>query len=196
MNPVRVARVAACVAIAALGLTTVAGAQVASSFRGLQGSLHGGERLTITDQAGVVTNGRLTTLSDESLRLIVQSATPIDVPESSVAKIEHVRSRVRKGALMGLLGGATVGAFAVFLTPPCTGFCIGPSRGEAILPVAGIFGGIGAGIGALIGAARYHRLVYLAPGRETPRGASSQSPDPRSPPTTANTIVSKSRLPS
>jgi hypothetical protein len=168
MNPVRVARIAGCVAVAALGVATVAGAQVASSFGGLQDSLHGGERLTITDQAGAVTNGRLITLSDQSLRLMVQSATPVDVSESSVAKIEHVTSRVRRGALLGLIGGAAVGTLAVALTPPCKGFCIGPSRGGVILPVAGIFGAIGAGIGAIIGAARPdHRLIFLAQGRET-----------------------------
>jgi len=169
MNPGRVVRVTGCVAAAVLCLTTLAGAQVASSFRGLQSSLHGGERLRITDQAGVVTNGRLTTLSDQSLRLIVQSAPAIDLPESSVAKIEHVTSRVRKGALAGLLGGAAVGAMAVFLTPPCKSFCIGPSRGAVILPVAGMFGGIGAGIGALIGAAMPDRRVIYLSQRPVPR---------------------------
>ena len=168
MNPVSAARIAGCVAVAVLGVATVAGAQVASSFRDLQGSLHGGARLTITDQTGVVTNGRLITLSEQSLRLMVRSGTPIDVPESSVAKIEHVTSRARRGALVGLISGAAVGALVVALTPPCKGFCVSPTGGEVILPAAGILGAIGAGIGALIGAARSdHRVIYLAQGRET-----------------------------
>ena len=57
-----VLRVACCV-VAALGVTSVAGAQVTDSFHDLQTSLHGGERLTITDQAGVMTSGRLIALS-------------------------------------------------------------------------------------------------------------------------------------
>ncbi len=161
MNPMRVATVG-CVAIALLGLAEMAGAQ-ARSFRDLQGLRHNGDRVTITDPAGIVTNGRLITFSNQSLRLMVQSAGPIEVSESSVAKIELMASRARKGALVGLIAGSAVGALAVALTPPCSRFCVGPKKGVAILPVAGIVGGIGAGLGALIGAKFNHRLIYLGP---------------------------------
>jgi hypothetical protein len=130
-----------------LGLAEMAGAQV-SSFRDPQGFLHDGDRLTITDPAGIVTNGRLITFSDQSLRLMVQSLRSIEVFESSVAEIELMTSRARKGALVGLIAGTAVGVEAVALTPPCSRFCVGPKKGVAILPVAGIVGGIGAGLGA------------------------------------------------
>jgi hypothetical protein len=155
------------VAAAVLGVATVAGAQVPDSFHDLQASLHGGERLRITDETGRVTNGRLMALSDQSLRLLIQSGQ-VDVSASSVVRIEHVRSRAGKGALVGLIGGAVAGVVAIAATPECQGICIGPSKESVILPAAGLFGGIGAGIGALIGAAKpAHRLIYVAP-RQTP----------------------------
>jgi hypothetical protein len=145
-----------CVAVAALAMASVAHAQVTQSFSDVQDSLHAGDRLTITDLAGVAKDGSLVSLSDQSLRLMVRS---------SIAKIERVTSLAKRGALVGLLGGALTGALAVALTAPCKGFCVGPSKEAAILPVAGIFGGIGAGVGALIGASRHaHQLIYLAPG--------------------------------
>jgi len=157
--------IVACVMIAALGVPTSAGAQVASSFRDLQSVLHGGERLTITDNTGIVTNGRFIALSDQALRVTVESTVPIDLSEGSVAKIERLASNAKKGAVVGLIAGAVVGALAVALTP-CKGFCGGPGKGTVILPVAGIAGGIGAAIGAGIGAMRAtRRLIYLAPGR-------------------------------
>ena len=161
----RITTIVACIAIAALSVPTSAGAQVASSFGDLQSVLHGGERLTITDNAGVVTNGRLIALSIQLLQLRVESAVPIDLSEGSVAKIERVASNARKGAVVGLIAGAMVGALAVALTP-CDGFCAGPGKGSVILRVAALAGGIGAGLGAGIGAARSsRRLIYLAPGR-------------------------------
>ena len=151
----------ACFTIGALGIATSAGAQVVSSFADLQSVVHGGERLTITDNAGVVTNGRLIALSIQSLQLSVESAVPVDLPGGSVAKIERVTSNARKGALVGLIAGAVAGALAVALTP-CEGSCLGPGKGTVILPVAGMAGGIGAGIGAVTSS---RKLIYLAPGR-------------------------------
>lgn len=159
---------AACCFTAAFGVTSVAAAQVADSFHDLQTSLHGGERLTITDQAGVVTSGRLIALSDQSIRLMVQPAGPVDMSASSLAKIERVRSGARKGALVGLMTGAVTGALAVALTA-CDRSCV-PSKEAVMLPAAAIFGGIGAGIGAIIGAARPgHQLIYVAPGSTADR---------------------------
>jgi hypothetical protein len=153
------------------GVPSVAGAQVADSLRDLHTSLHGGERLTITDQAGVVTHGRLIELSDQNIRLMVRAAGPIDVAESSLAKIERVRSGTRRGAVVGLMAGAVAGVLAVALTP-CDSVCGGPSKQAVLLPAAAIFGGIGAGIGAVMGAARPgHQLIYLAPGRTAMSGS-------------------------
>lgn len=136
-----------------------------SSFGDLQSVLHGDERLTIIDNAGIVANGRLIALSSQSLQLRVESAIPVDLPEGSIAKIERRASNARKDAVVGLIADAVVGALAVALIP-CEGSCLGPGKGTVILPVAGIVGGIGAAIGAGIGAVTSsHRLIYLAPGR-------------------------------
>ena len=130
----------------------------------LQGSLNGGDRLAITERSGAVTKGRFVALSDQSLRVMAESARLVDLPESSVARIDHLRSRKGKGALIGLIGGAVVGVLAVAVTPSCSG-CIGPTKAEAAPVLAAFFGGIGAGIGAVVGAKRPHRrLSYLAPG--------------------------------
>jgi len=158
--------VTGCLVLVALGSAKDASAQVVSSFRDLQGSLNGGDRLTITKRSGAVTEGRFVALSDQSLRVIAESARLVDLPELSVARIDHVRSRKGKGALIGLIGGAVVGVLAVAVTPSCSGFgCVGPSKEAAGAGVAALFGGIGAGIGAVVGAKRPHRrLIYLAPG--------------------------------
>jgi hypothetical protein len=162
-NRMQIVTIVAYMMIAALGAPTSAGAQAASSFRDLQSVLHGGERLTITDNTGIVTNGRFIALSDQSLRVTVKSTVPMDLSEGSVAKIERLASNSKKGAVVGLIAGAVVGALAVALTP-CERFCGGPGKGTVILPVAGIAGGIGAGVGAGIGALRStNRLIYLAP---------------------------------
>jgi hypothetical protein len=157
------------IAVALLGVTRLAGAQVAESFHDLQISLHDGERLRVTDAGGIVTSGRLTALSDQSLRLLVPPGNPLEMPASSVHKIERVTSHARKGALVGLIGGAAAGLLGVAMSPECEGFCVGPSKGEILLPIAGLFGGIGAGVGALIGAAHpRHQLIYLVEARTSP----------------------------
>ena len=160
------ATIAGCFVCVTLGSASVASAQVVSSFRDLQGSLNGGERLTITEHSGVITKGRFVALSDQSLRVRAESGRLVDFPELSVAKIDHLRSRKGKGALLGFVGGALVGALAVALTPSCSGFgCVGPRQGTAVPLAAAFFGGIGAGIGSGVGAMRPHgRLIYLAPG--------------------------------
>ena len=67
-------RAACCVAGAVFGVTSVSGAQVADSLRDLHTSLQGSsERLTIADQADVVTHGHLIELSDQTIRLMVPS---------------------------------------------------------------------------------------------------------------------------
>ena len=121
----RITTIVARVTIAASGLPASAAAQVASSFGDLQSVLPGGERLTITDNTGIVTNGRLIALSIESLQLRVESPVPVDLSEGSVAKIERVASNARKGTVAGLIAGAVVGALTVALTSACEGFCPG-----------------------------------------------------------------------
>jgi hypothetical protein len=153
--------VTGCLVLVALGSAKAASAQVVSSFHDLQGSLNGGDRLAITERSGAVTKGRFVALSDQSLRVMAESARLADLPESSVARIDHLRSRKGKGALIGLIGGAVVGVLAVAVTPSCSG-CIGPTKAEAAPVLAAFFGGIGAGIGAVVGAKRPHRrLIYL-----------------------------------
>jgi hypothetical protein len=152
--------------LVALGSAKAASAQVVSSFHDLEGSLNGGDQLTITERSGAVTQGRFVALSDQSLRVLAESARLVDLPESSVARIDHVRSRKGKGALIGLLAGVAVGVLAVAATPSCSGFgCVGPPKRTAVAGVTAFLGGIGAGIGAVVGAKRPHRrLIYLAPG--------------------------------
>jgi hypothetical protein len=154
--------VAGCVVLGALGSATVARAQNVSSFRDLQVSLKGGERLTVTDKSGASTTGRLVALSDQSLRITSESAGAVDFAEGSILRIDQLRSRKGKGALRGFVAGFVGGLVAVAVSPDTS--TVGPSKGSAIVPVAAIFGGIGTGIGAIIGAARpERRIVFQAP---------------------------------
>ena len=162
-------RILCVVAAALLGAARLASGQVAESFHDLQPSLHAGDRLRVTDDGGLVTTGRLTALSDRSLRLLVSPGTPLEMSASSVHKIERVTSRAGKGALVGLIGGAAAGLVGVAMSPECEGFCVGPSKGAILFPIAGLFGGIGAGVGALIGAAHPRRqLVFLVEAPSSP----------------------------
>src|SRR5688572_6491279 len=127
---------------------SVAHAQVAGSFRDLQGSLKEGARLTITEPSGV-TRGRFIALTDQSLRLTTDSTKrQVDFSEAAVMEIDHVRSRKGKGALIGFVGGFVGGLLMVAMTPDSS---VGPSKASVILPLAGIFGGMGAGVGTVIG---------------------------------------------
>jgi len=157
------ATIAGGLVLIAIGTSTVANAQVISSFRDLAGSVKEGERLTITEQSGVITKGRFAGLADQRLRVMADSGRLIDLSEASVAKIDRLRSRRGKGALVGFVAGFVGGLLAVALTPDSGS--VGPGKETVILPLAAIFGGIGAGIGAGVGAMRPdHRLIYLAPG--------------------------------
>jgi hypothetical protein len=153
--------IAASVCVALFCAATTASAQVADSLSALQSSLEPGDRLTITDRAGVVTDGKLLSLSRDSLHLSVAPDGVLDVPESSLARVERVTRNTKKGAVIGLLVGATIAVVMTVTTPSCNGGCIGPSREAWLLPLVGMFGGIGIGAGALIGSTRStQRLVY------------------------------------
>jgi hypothetical protein len=156
--------IAGCFVLATLGSSTVASAQGVGSFRDLRISLKGGERLEITETSGVTTEGRFVSLSDQSLRVMAESARLIDFPGASVARIDHLRSRKKRGALVGFVGGFVGGLLAVALTPD-NGEWAGPSKAQAIVPVAAIFGGIGAAIGTGIGAVvkPEHQRIFQAP---------------------------------
>ena len=143
------------IVMVSLLVASTADAQVPGSFRDLHSLMRTGDGLTITDRAGEVTKGRLLAVADRSLRIRSESG-PRDVAEASVATIERVRSRTRKGMLIGLVSGAVIGAVAVTVTSS-GGF----DRGQFILPAALLFGGLGAGVGAAVGVATpEHRVVF------------------------------------
>jgi hypothetical protein len=148
-------------------VSSVAHAQVAGSFRDLQGSLAEGARLAITEQSGV-TKGRFVDLTGQSLRVTADSTRrQVEFSEASVMEIDHVRSRKGKGALTGFVSSFVGGLLLVAMSSDSPS--IGPSKRAVMLPLAGIFGGMGAGVGAVIGAmSPSHDLIYLAPGRTAP----------------------------
>lgn len=158
---------AGCGCVAILVSARIVNAQEASRFEDLRVLLNPGGHIAVSDRYGVPIEGRFVALSPHALRVALRSGEVVDVPEASVAKVERLSSRARRGAVNGLMAGAIVGALAVALTPPCRGFCPAPGRGAVILPIAGIFGGVAAGIGAGVGSAMTERrVIYLAPRRE------------------------------
>lgn len=159
MQAILLGTITTCVWVSLLFAPTTASAQVTDSLATLQSSIRAGDRLRITDRAGVVTNGKLLGLSLDTLQLTLSPGRSFQIAEPSLARVERVTRATVRGVIIGLFIGAATGVVAV--AEACNRGCYGPGKNEWMLPVAGVFGGIGAGVGALIGSAiPVHRLVY------------------------------------
>jgi hypothetical protein len=132
-----------CLSLAALALAAAParGDEVARTFAALQGRVLIGETVTVTDQAGQVAKGKLTSISPTELTLNTNTGLRTFVGNDLV----KVQAR-RSGPLWnGALIGAAVGA---------TPFIIAASQDECdgCGPWAAIYTAIGAGVGVGIDA--------------------------------------------
>jgi hypothetical protein len=88
--------------------------EVAGTFSELKSKIRQGERVTVTDSAGQLTNGRLVDLSDTAVDIRLEHATsmvPFRLRESDVNNIVVTRfDPIWNGALIGLAIGAGAGA--------------------------------------------------------------------------------------
>jgi hypothetical protein len=138
-----------------LGLPEVM-AQTAQSFEQLQLLVKPGDKVSVTDPMGVVTEGKIEGLSSALLRLRVNSAIQ-DLSESDVKMIRQRRNdSLKNGTLIG--AGVGLGIGVVYLVACATYEC---TTGEAVggaLIYTGFGAAIGVGIDALI---KSKETIYL-----------------------------------
>jgi hypothetical protein len=134
------------------------------------GGLTAGREITVFDDGGSETRGRLLRFTADSLTIVADRRVLVfDRPQ--VYRVYARGDPLKTGMLIGFLTGAAFG-IAAGLGTDCGGF-LGPIRpctgGEKLRLVAvgsGVFGALGLGLGAGIDALiTGRRLVYLRPPR-------------------------------
>jgi len=132
-----------------LASSSAAAAQgVARSFEQLQLLVRDGDTVTVREESGAETTGRITGLSTEGLTLIAQGEGR-EFREADVTVIRQRRSdSLRNGALWGLLvGGAASAVPAAIL---CRDRDCGVGMVWGVPFYAGLGAGIGVGVDAMI----------------------------------------------
>jgi hypothetical protein len=130
----------------------------AASFDQLAMLVRPGDRVTVTNGAGVRLSGTVTRLSSALLSLQAQGRAH-DLREADVVAVRQRRSdSLANGAAWGLGIGAAMGLAA------CGSCHLGPG-----LAMAGVYGGIGAGIGVGIDALIRGQVVVYQRQRTGPR---------------------------
>ncbi len=134
-----------CLSLAALALTAAParGDEVARTFAALQGRVLIGETVTVTDQAGQVAKGKLTSISPTEVTLNTNTGLQTFVG-SDLVKVQARRSGP-------LWNGALIGA-AVVLVPSAIAAANYECDGCApwVLMYAAVGAGVGVGIDALV----------------------------------------------
>lgn len=141
--------------------------ELAGTFDQLRVLVKTGDTITVTDQAGIETRGRLTELSPSSLALMVDGQKRVyAAPDVSTIQAKRT-DPLANGALWGLGVGATLGlALGLYME----GWDSEPSHGALAVTAALTYGGIGAGIGAGLDALHQSRQVIYAGPRRIARG--------------------------
>jgi hypothetical protein len=126
-------------------------AQTAQSFEQLQMLVKPGDKVSVTDELGVVTEGQIAGLSSALLRLRVNSSIR-ELSESDVKSIHQRRNdSLKNGALIGTGVGLGIGAFGAVGCALSDGYC---SVGDG----TGVGAAIGVGIDALF---KSKETIYL-----------------------------------
>ena len=153
--------------LAILAMAPMARAQeIAGTFDQLRVLIKPGDTITITDDAGVQTKGRLTELSPVSLALLVDGNQRV-LSAESISTIHHRRSDpLANGARWGLGVGVVVG-LGIAATVAAD---FDDSPDAAIFATGAlIYGALGAGIGAGLDALNQSPQVIYARPRTTAR---------------------------
>jgi hypothetical protein len=133
-----------------------------SSFSALKDRLTVGRAITVTDSAGRRTAGRLSDISEASLRLLVDGSTKT----FSAQEVRRVQERRADSLINGLLiGGAAGAAYGVYWYIRDPNECGGRVCGSDLAAGAAVGAAIGLAIDAAI---KKNITVYLASG---PAGA-------------------------
>jgi hypothetical protein len=151
---------------------SVAGQPVARSFAELGAESLRGNIVSVTGPAGAQLHGRILDISDASVTLLVDDAIR-ELLESDVAWITRRRRHAGRGALVGLVAGASIGLIEGFYDGSCTARSVPGCRRDDIemtMFLAGILGGFFSGVGAGIGATITSKeILYAAPPRAISR---------------------------
>ena len=152
------ASVVALALLVALSTSTPALAATPVAFGEMTRLIHRGDTVVVADWSGTSVSGKLLTLTPDTLAITADGVRH-DFTAADVARVERRHRMAKRGAIIGVIGGAAVGVAGLIA---CGILCTSNGGGE-IVGVA-FFGGLGAGIGAGIGAA-FHgvEVVYLAP---------------------------------
>ena len=127
--------------------TSEVSAQVANSFEQLQVLVKPGDRISVTDVNGTLSQGMIAALSRSTLQLTVAGA-PRDLSESDVVMIrQRRRDSLTNGATIGAVVGGVFGILGGVLACAEQGNC----AGSAVFAVS-IFTAMGAGAGVGIDA--------------------------------------------
>lgn len=142
------------IALMLLATASVEAQQVAGTFDQLRVLVKPGDTLTVIDEAGMRSRGKLTDVSSSSLELDIAGTRRL-FRDSDVNIIEkRGADSLRNGALIGLVAGGVI-----------FGPAIGALTGDWGAAVAGglVYAGIGAGIGVGIDALiEGQRVIYAA----------------------------------
>ena len=132
-------------------------AQQATSFEQLQLLVKPGDKVSVTDPMGVVTEGQIAGLSSALLRLRVNSEVR-DLSESDVKSISQRRhDSLKNGTLIGTGIGAGMGTILV-IACATSDDCSGGEAVAGALLYTGFGAAIGAGIDALF---KSRQTIYL-----------------------------------
>jgi hypothetical protein len=124
-----------------------------------------GQKVSITDDQGQEFKGRISTLSTDGLRILVDGKSA-DVPYDRIVRIDRPNDSLANGALIGFGVGAALGLTAIAYEDqrdcdPLAAFdCSDPTAGgyaAGTLLLGGLGTAVGVGIDALI---HRHREIY------------------------------------
>jgi len=141
--------------------STVEAQELAGTFDQLRVLVKTGDTLTIVDDAGQRVRGKVTSLSNSVLDLMV-SGTPRQFRSTDVTTIEkRGADSLKNGALIGLAIGGGIGGVGMIALAATAEDHVGAFMAVGVLMYGGIGAGIGAGFDALI---EGDRVIYARSG--------------------------------
>ncbi|MEQ1896069.1 MAG: hypothetical protein ABL971_01620 [Vicinamibacterales bacterium] len=130
------------------------------SFTELPKYLASGDVVYVDATTGEKSTGSLIDLSPASLTILAREGR-VQMPDTGISRIQRRQPQKRRGALIGLGVGFTLGVGLVVGVPP-SGCPVCDAEAAALVPL--VLGAWGAAAGAITGALKKaHRTVYEAP---------------------------------
>lgn len=152
-------RSVACLVLASWVMPEAARAQTIAPLE-LPGYVEPGQTVSLTDTKGTKTTGRVESLTESAIALLLEGGQRQTIPSASLKRVV-IKDSVKNGALIGLIAGAVPGVLiGVGWQTYCTNEAT--SCPSAPLIFGALFAGAGAGIGAGVDGL-IHRRITIAP---------------------------------